>query len=122
MGGGYRLMAREKEMQHMLEDIVLEVKLTRSYTGYERFSEAVMKAMAAVPRHEFVPPDMQLFAYANGPLSIGHGQTLLLITVSIWKILQCLCTSSPISRSMMCIGFVSGFMMDCSTFHCRGVW
>ena len=69
-------MAREKEMQHMLEDIVLEVKLTRSYTGYERFSEAVMKAMAAVPRHEFVPPDMQLFAYANGPLSIGHGQTI----------------------------------------------
>ena len=60
----------------MLEDIVLEVKLTRSYTGYERFSEAVMKAMAAVPRHEFVPPDMQLFAYANGPLSIGHGQTI----------------------------------------------
>ncbi len=69
-------MAREKEMQHMLEDILLEVKMTRSYTGYAEFSEAVMQAMAAVPRHDFVPPEMQLFAYANGPLSIGYGQTI----------------------------------------------
>lgn len=69
-------MAREKELQHMLEDIRLEVEMTRSYTGYAEFSDAVMQAMAAVPRHEFVPPDMQLFAYANGPLSIGHGQTI----------------------------------------------
>ena len=69
-------MAREKEMQHMLEDIRLEIKITGSYTGYGEFSEKVMKAMASVPRHEFVPPEMQLFAYANGPLSIGHGQTI----------------------------------------------
>ncbi len=69
-------MAREKEMQHMLEDIRLEVKITRSYTGYAEFSEKVMQAMATVPRHEFVPAEMQLFAYANGPLSIGHGQTI----------------------------------------------
>ena len=69
-------MAREKEMQHMLEDIRLEIKITRSYTGYAEFSEAVMNAMASVPRHEFVPPEMQLFAYANGPLSIGYGQTI----------------------------------------------
>ena len=69
-------MAREKDMQHMIEDILLEIKITRSYTGYGEFSEAVMKAMATVPRHEFVPPEMQLFAYANGPLSIGHGQTI----------------------------------------------
>ena len=69
-------MAREKEMQHMLEDIRLEIKITRSYTGYGKFSDAVMTAMASVPRHEFVPPEMQLFAYANGPLSIGYGQTI----------------------------------------------
>lgn len=69
-------MAREKELAHMLEDIHLEIELTESYTGYHRFSDAVMDAMAAVPRHEFVPEEMQLFAYANGPLSIGHGQTI----------------------------------------------
>ncbi len=69
-------MAREKDMEHMLEDIRLEARITENYTGYRQFSEVVMQAMAAVPRHEFVPQEMQLFAYANGPLSIGHGQTI----------------------------------------------
>lgn len=69
-------MSREKEMKHMLEDIRLETELTQSYTGYSRFSEAVMTAMADIPRHRFVPEELQLFAYANGPLSIGHGQTI----------------------------------------------
>jgi len=69
-------MARQKEMEHMLEDIRLEIELTQSYTGYKRFSDAVMNAMAAVPRHRFVPDEMLPFAYANGPLSIGHGQTI----------------------------------------------
>ena len=32
--------------------------------------------MAEVPRHEFVPAAMRPFAYANGPLPIGHGQTI----------------------------------------------
>jgi protein-L-isoaspartate(D-aspartate) O-methyltransferase len=35
-----------------------------------------MEAMAAVPRHRFVPADMQEYAYDNGPLPIGHGQTI----------------------------------------------
>ena len=35
-----------------------------------------MAAMKAVPRHEFVPTNQQLLAYINGPLSIGHGQTI----------------------------------------------
>lgn len=69
-------MAREKDMQHMLEDIRLEADMTQSYTGYKHFSKAVMQAMAEVPRHRFVPEEMQLFAYANGPLSIGYGQTI----------------------------------------------
>jgi len=69
-------MSREKDLQHMLEDIRLEARMTNSYTGYAQFSDAVMAAMAAVPRHDFVPASMQLFAYANGPLAIGHGQTI----------------------------------------------
>jgi protein-L-isoaspartate(D-aspartate) O-methyltransferase len=69
-------MTRKKEVTHMLDDIRLEIELTQAYTGYRRFSEAVMEAMAIVPRHRFVPENMQLFAYANGPLSIGHGQTI----------------------------------------------
>lgn len=36
----------------------------------------VLAAMAKVPRHEFVPADMRHLAYADGPLPIGHGQTI----------------------------------------------
>jgi protein-L-isoaspartate(D-aspartate) O-methyltransferase len=32
--------------------------------------------MRKVPRHRFVPAAMQHLAYANGPLPIGHRQTI----------------------------------------------
>lgn len=69
-------MARQKEMQHMLDDIRLEIELTRSYIGQSHFSDAVMAAMAAVPRDIFVPEEVRTFAFHNGPLPIGHGQTI----------------------------------------------
>jgi protein-L-isoaspartate(D-aspartate) O-methyltransferase len=36
----------------------------------------VLAAMAAVPRHEFVPADFRHQAYADAPLPIGDGQTI----------------------------------------------
>ncbi len=36
----------------------------------------VLAAMRAVPRHLFVPPQEQRWAYADGPLPIGYGQTI----------------------------------------------
>ena len=36
----------------------------------------VLTAMEAVPRHEFVPDDYVSQAYTDGPLPIGHGQTI----------------------------------------------
>jgi len=38
--------------------------------------EPVLRAMATVPRHEFVPPRSQAMAYADEPLAIGGGQTI----------------------------------------------
>jgi protein-L-isoaspartate(D-aspartate) O-methyltransferase len=38
--------------------------------------EVVLAAMAAVPRHEFVPADQVEQAYNDHPLPIGHGQTI----------------------------------------------
>ncbi len=38
--------------------------------------ERVLAAMRSVPRHEFVPEAMDERAYADTPLSIGHGQTI----------------------------------------------
>jgi protein-L-isoaspartate(D-aspartate) O-methyltransferase len=36
----------------------------------------VLDAMRAVPREDFVPADLAEYAYEDGPLPIGHGQTI----------------------------------------------
>lgn len=36
----------------------------------------VLEAMRRVPRHLFVPPEYRDAAYSDGPLPIGHGQTI----------------------------------------------
>ena len=36
----------------------------------------VLSAMRAVPRHRFVPEHIRIWAYADGPLPIGEGQTI----------------------------------------------
>lgn len=38
--------------------------------------EGVLRAMATVPRHEFVPPQLRSVAYSDEPLGIGGGQTI----------------------------------------------
>ncbi|WP_133510534.1 protein-L-isoaspartate(D-aspartate) O-methyltransferase [Candidatus Thiosymbion oneisti] len=60
----------------LLEDIRAELRYTRSMIGRDTFDERVMMAMEEVPRHHFVPDHEQGYAYANGPLPIGHGQTI----------------------------------------------
>jgi len=69
-------MEREEDVARMLADIRSEVHYTRSYIHRDAFSSQVMEAMATVPRHAFVPEDMQDYAYDNGSLPIGHGQTI----------------------------------------------
>lgn len=46
--------------------------------------EAVLDAMASVPRHEFVLPDYLDQAYANHPLPIGYGQTISQPFIVAW--------------------------------------
>ena len=63
-------------VERMLADIRAEVALTRELTGRSSLDERVMAAMAQVPRDAFVPADLKHAAFANGPLPIGHGQTI----------------------------------------------
>ena len=44
--------------------------------GREIQDKRVLEAMAAVPRHEFVPEPWRRSAYEDRPLPIGHGQTI----------------------------------------------
>jgi protein-L-isoaspartate(D-aspartate) O-methyltransferase len=38
--------------------------------------ERVLEAMGTIPREEFVPAEVRLCAYQDGPLHIGYGQTI----------------------------------------------
>jgi protein-L-isoaspartate(D-aspartate) O-methyltransferase len=60
----------------MLDDIVTLTRETRFETGRATLSERVLAAMDKVPRHRFVLPGDERYAYANRPLPIGHGQTI----------------------------------------------
>lgn len=62
--------------QQMLQTIRDEAQMTASYTGRASFSERVMHAMAEVPRQDFIPSEYRRGAFDNGPLPIGHGQTI----------------------------------------------
>lgn len=60
----------------LLEEIALEAALTAMHTGRSAFSERVMEVVGRVPRHEFVPVELQQHAYLNRPLPIGYDKTV----------------------------------------------
>jgi protein-L-isoaspartate(D-aspartate) O-methyltransferase len=62
--------------QQMMAEIVAEAALTAGHTGLAAFSERVMSIIGAMPRHEFVPVELQPYAYLNRPLPIGYEKTI----------------------------------------------
>jgi protein-L-isoaspartate(D-aspartate) O-methyltransferase len=65
-----------KDIDYMIAGIENEVEFTRSMIGKNQLDARVMDAMRRVPRDRFVPLDMKDHAFNNGPLPIGHGQTI----------------------------------------------
>jgi len=66
------LAAREA----MVAEVTAEAALTVGHTGRVRFQPAVLDALRRVPRHVFVPDELEEFAYLNRPLPIGEDKTL----------------------------------------------
>jgi protein-L-isoaspartate(D-aspartate) O-methyltransferase len=62
--------------QHMLVDIAATTIFASAQLGKAALDRKVMGVMAKVPRHEFVPLELQPHAYANTPLPIGFGKTI----------------------------------------------
>ncbi len=62
--------------QSMVELIESYVHLSKDRIGRDRLDDRVMAAMVKVPRHEFVPVELQHVAYADSPLPIGCGMTI----------------------------------------------
>jgi len=66
----------ENLRQQMLAEIEAEAALTAGHTGRAAFSERVMRTVGGLPRHEFVPVELQPYAYLNRPLPIGYEKTV----------------------------------------------
>jgi len=62
--------------QDMLAVIAAGAFALRDTIGKSAFDERVMTAMGKVLRHQFVPIELQPYAYANVPLPIGFGKTI----------------------------------------------
>jgi len=60
----------------MIADIEMEVAYTRKMIGRDALDIRVMDAMRKIPREKFVPENVTHFAFDNGPLPIGHNQTI----------------------------------------------
>jgi len=62
--------------QHMVADIVAQTIYVSARFGKAALNGKVMDAVGKVPRHRFVPVELQRYAYANTPLPIGFGKTI----------------------------------------------
>lgn len=62
--------------ENMVGQVAPLTSLLAEKTGKDVLGEAVMSALGRVPRHEFVPVEMKLYAYLDSPLPIGHGKTI----------------------------------------------
>jgi protein-L-isoaspartate(D-aspartate) O-methyltransferase len=62
--------------QHMVAEITAETIFVSARIGKAALGERAMAAVGKVPRHEFVPAELQPYAYANVPLPIGCNKTI----------------------------------------------
>jgi protein-L-isoaspartate(D-aspartate) O-methyltransferase len=62
--------------RHLVAEVTAEAAVFAAQTGGRPLDQRVLDALEQVPRHEFVPPEVQALAYLNTPLPIGHGKTI----------------------------------------------
>lgn len=64
-------MAPQPDFEALRERMIRDQLMARDITDLK-----VLEAMRRVPRHRFVPPNIQASAYDDGPLPIGNDQTI----------------------------------------------
>ena len=66
----------ENLRSRLMAEIATEAALTAGHTCRAAFSGRVMRVIGGMPRHEFVPVELQPYAYLNRPLPIGYDKTV----------------------------------------------
>lgn len=64
------------QRQHMVMEIATHTVLAGEQIGKYNLDARVMEVMGRVPRHEFVPVELQPFSYLDRPLPIGFEKTI----------------------------------------------
>lgn len=67
---------RYRALRHRMIEEIREIAGFAAACQPVQPSEKVLAVMENIPRHRFVPDDEVYSAYADRPLSIGHGQTI----------------------------------------------
>jgi protein-L-isoaspartate(D-aspartate) O-methyltransferase len=62
--------------QHMILEIATHTALLGERIGRYNLDPRVMEVMGKVPRHQYVPIEIQPYAYLNRPLPIGFDKTI----------------------------------------------
>ena len=62
--------------QNMILEIAAQTVLAGERIGKYNLDPRVVEALGKVPRHEFVPVEIQPYAYLNRPLPIGFDKTI----------------------------------------------
>ena len=62
--------------QEMISEVVSETVFLTPRLGKSALNARVIEVMGRIPRHEFVPVELQPHAYLNRPLPIGYDKTI----------------------------------------------
>ena len=67
----HELMRRQ-----MIAEVVADAVFLTQQIGKSSFAARVIEVMGRIPRHEFVPVELQAYSYINSPLPVGYGKTV----------------------------------------------
>ena len=62
--------------QQMIAEVVADVVFLTPQIGKSALDSRVIDVMGRIPRHEFVPIELQAYSYINTPLPVGYGKTV----------------------------------------------
>jgi protein-L-isoaspartate(D-aspartate) O-methyltransferase len=62
--------------QQMIAEVVADAVFLTPQIGKSAFASRVIEVMGRIPRHEFVPVELQAYSYINSPLPVGYGKTV----------------------------------------------
>jgi protein-L-isoaspartate(D-aspartate) O-methyltransferase len=62
--------------QQMVAEVVADAVFLTAQLGKAALDSRVIEVMGRIPRHEFVPAELQAYSYINSPLPVGYGKTV----------------------------------------------